>query len=435
LQAKNVALVATSTTGFKLESKFSKESPFMNAKKLALAAAVAGALGAAGSASATIIGVPSEGLLVPLGIQGANYEGGNVYVGAVTGVLIETPALVGADTIINDYTAPNTTKGGYTPPGTPGDWDGSMTVHYYMFDEKSEHVYDSIFVMSPNDVYFWTPPCSIFNYGEAPCGSKNWIGYVVFADEAARKGGPATFVMTGQAGIALDLGWAIPEDGEIQVDDIIDIPVVPLADGDDAGGIRIGNEITYSKQQLPRIDDVVPLVAGTRYSGAPSTTTTIVTGLIPIVPGALTFWGGPSAEIWAISHVMWFSENGMHADIDFCDDEEWCVSCTDWTFNEVNILKYDVFGNMWDDVAWFKGALSHNPVVNQQKVPYNPKPAGDTCGVWGTEYSFEDSPGIGMALYEFASKAGVAGVNFQVGVSWLEGDNFLTAPMLANGQF
>jgi len=407
----------------------------MNAKKLALAAAVAGALGVAGSANATIVGVPSEGLLVPLGIQGAN-DFGEWVLQAYTGVLIQTPALVGADTIINDYTAPNTTKGGYTPPGTAGDWDGSMTVHYYMFDEKSEHVYDSTFVMSPDDVYFWTPPCSIFNYGEAPCGSKNWIGYVVFADEAARKGGPATFVMTGQAGIAMHHWW--------MEDDIVDVPVVPLADGDDAGGIRIGNEITYSPQQLPRIADVVPLVAGTRYGGAPGTTTTIVTGLIPVWEN----W----AEIYAISHVMWFSENGMHADIDFCDDEEWCVSCRDWTFNEVNILTYDDDGDMWDDVQDLKKLFAFRPpegCMYDECYPEEGNPVGDTCGV---SYSgnmagdadvepeafvdgFGHYPGIGMALYEFASKAGVAGVNFQVGYSGLWGDNALTHAMLANGQF
>jgi len=223
------------------------------------------------------------------------------------------------------------------------------------------------------------------------------------------------------------------------VDDIIDVPVVPLADGSDAGGIRIGNEITYSPQQLPRIADVVPLVAGTRYGGAPGTTTTIVSGLIPLYYGEGPFnW----AEIYAISHVMWFSENGMHADIDYCDDEEFCVSCTDWTFNEVNILTHTYEGEVYDGVKTWKDAMAFKPT--SAAPSFSPKASGDTCGI--SYYNgilvgpigpidFGHWAGIGQALYEFGSKAGVAGVNFQVGTSDLWGDNQLTAPMLSNGQF
>jgi len=365
----------------------------MTLKKLALSAATTAALAVTGAANATIIGVPSEGLLIPFGAAGVNtIEGAaaNLEVDMFTGVLIETPALVGADTITNDYTAPNTTKGGYTPPENKGEWSGAMTVHYYMFDEKSEHVYDSTFVMSPDDVYFWVPPEATWP----------WVGYVVFADEAARKGGPATFVMTGQAGFAMGVSIIGP-------DEIADIPVVPLADGDDAAGIRIGNEITYSPQQLPRIQDVVPLVAGTRYYGAPGTPTTIVTGLVPI--------------------------NGMHADIDFCDDEELCVSCTDWTFNEANVLWHGP-GGFVDGAQYFKTLLTCTTSDDCQEGLKN-LPFEFSCGVTGTDYSFEDSPGIGMALYEFASKAGVAGVNFQIGLADLTGDDWLTGPMLTNGQF
>jgi len=387
----------------------------MTLKNLALSAATAATLVVTGSANATIIGVPSEGLLVPFGTAGVNsVEGSDFFtqIQTFTGVLIETPALVGADTIINDYTAPNTTKGGYTPPENKGEWGGAMTVHYYMFDDKSQHVYDSTFVMSPDDVYFWVPPENTWP----------WVGYVVFADEAARRGGPATFVMTGQAGWVYSQSFAAAPS---PLDDIADIPVVPLADGDDAAGIRIGNEITYSPQQLPRIQDVVPIVAGTRYYGAPGTTTTIVTGLVPITENYL--------GLGSIMHAMWFSENGMHADIDFCDDEELCVSCTDWTFNEANLLIQE--GEVFlDGAQYFKVLLSctseEDCMTKFGALPYN-----DSCGVAGTDYSFADSPGIGMALYEFASKAGVAGVNFQLGVSHLTGDDWLTAPMLTNGQF
>jgi len=43
--------------------------------------------------------------------------------------------------------------------------------------------------------------------------------------------------------------------------------------------------------------------------------------------------------------------------------------------------------------------------------------------------------GAGLALYEFASKAGLAGFNFQVRISSLNGDNAQTWPMTTNGQF
>jgi len=399
----------------------------MNKKKFLAAAAFAGALSAAHSAGANIIGVPSEGLLVPFGVQGTN-SGNQSYPSAYTGVLIETPALVGADTIINDYTAPNTTKGGYTPPGNKGEWGGAMTVHYYMFDDRSDHVYDSTFVMSPDDVYFWVAPPNLFDYGE---GGKDWVGYVVFADEAARKGGPATFVMTGQAGIAFDDFYF---DGSL-----VDIPVVPLADGDDAGGIRIGNEITYSPQQLPRIEDVVPLVAGTRYYGAPGTTTTIVSGLVPLYLGAAyDEWG-----IRTIWHLVWLSENGMTADIDFCDDEENCVSCTSWTFNEVNALAYFEQGEVYDIAQGLKELFAFNPpedCVGQECYPII-EPVFDTCAVTHYQEGHEGyDAGAGLAVYEFSSKAGVAGVNFQVGVSTISttgksSESSMTWPMTANGQF
>jgi len=402
----------------------------MNMKKLVLAAAIAGTA-ASGAANATIIGVPSEGLLVPFALQGCNYDTGTYPYMAHTGVLIETPALVGADTITNDYTAPNTTKGGYTPPEAKGEWGGGMTVHYYMFDDKSEHVYDSTFVMSPDDVYFWTAPSNLFDFCQnGGTGYKDWVGYVVFADEAARRGGPATFVMTGQAGIAALL--------DAPYDEIIDVPVVPLADGDDAGGIRIGNEITYSPQQLPRIQDVVPLAAGTRYFGAPGTTTTIVTGLIPLVIGPIEF---PFYGLHIISHVMWFSENGMHADIDFCDDEELCVSCSDWTFNELNVIRYYNTDGLLDDQVYdgvkaFKSAMSHK--YSDEGEYWVPTADGNTCGVASAPlYGYAGYDGVGMALYEFASKAGVAGVNFQFGSMYFSefGDSQATAPMLTNGQF
>jgi len=211
--------------------------------------------------------------------------------------------------------------------------------------------------------------------------------------------------------------------------------VIPLADGDDAGGIRIGNEITYSPQQLPRIEDVVPIVAGTRYYGAPGTTTTIVSGLIPVWENYF--------DVESIVHMMWFSKNGMHADVDYCDDDEWCVSCSDWTFNEVNMLWYED-GRLYDGVEYFKVLLT---CEDEEDCGERGEATlrGNTCGVSPTivpgamETRATDMgdhyPGIGLALYEFASMAGVAGVNFQISYSGVWGDNWQTAPMTPNGQF
>jgi len=393
-------------------------------KKLTIAAAVAGALGA-GAANAVIMGVPSEGVLVPLGMNGESldFPGAAHGVGLEvrTGVLLQTPAYVGTDTVINLYTAPNTTPGGYTPPA-------GMTVHYYMFDERSEHVFDDTFPMTPNDTYLWRVPQNVNNVN-----IDNWVGYVVFADEAARQGGPATFVMSAEAGIYMNGdngGW-------FGNDEVIAVPTVPLADGDDAGGIRIGNEITYSKQILPRIDDVVPLVAGTRYSGAPGATTTIVTGLIPLLGGR----SGTSE----ITHVLWFSENDMTADLDFCDDEEGCVSCTSWTFDEVNMLTYSPSGFIYDGVAGFHEAMTYDSTAGAPPAgPYTgPTAAASVCGVQSAVVGWTPPPatpnlnamsGIGLAMYEFANRAGVAGVNFQVGLGFND-DMSVTGPMLSNGQF
>lgn len=209
----------------------------MNAKKLALAAAITGALGAAGSAQAIVTGVAGEAMLVPL-IAEIPGE-------ANTFVQLYTPGYLGQDDVMNIFTAPNTTGGGaYTSPA-------AMSVHWYLFDQDSNHVCDGTFPMTPEDLAdIWI--------GALGAGCFSGYGYAIFADAAAATGAAATFAMFADAQIV----------GSVFLDEHVTIPVMPMADGADTAGVgpRLYNEVTYETGPLSRIDEAAPIAAGIRMN-------------------------------------------------------------------------------------------------------------------------------------------------------------------------
>ena len=324
----------------------------MNTKKLVLASAVASALAAAGSVHATIQGVPGESLLIPF--AAADYgepSDGPVNDSDVihTAVIITTPALVGTDTVLGQYTMPNTLNDFdiYEAPD-------EMTVRWYAFDEKSKHIRDDTFTMSPNDVYLWSPLEERL---------REYIGYLVFADEVAKSGEfAATFAMTGAAFMLLEssceaLGDIDPDialcnGGSSHSDQNLTLPVVPMSDGADpfCGAVRCAEEdgnahlgITLKNNVVSfrnsiiagsdRVGHVSPIIAGVRMQS-----------LFGDVPQQLVYLQGlysPFEGNW--THMFWFSENmdGRFAEVVAWDDEEDSNSCEPLPLdNELNGFVY-----------------------------------------------------------------------------------------------
>lgn len=403
----------------------------MNTKKLVLATAISGALAGAGSAYATIKGVPGEALLVPFAASDTSERSEEVH----TAVIITAPAAIGKDTVISDYTLPNVLDGNtmYSAPDV-------MKAHYYVFDEDSKHIYNRTFDLSPNDVYFWSPTDDLL---------QTYIGYIVFADDVAKSGSAAaTFAMAGNAFMLLedscdslgDPDTGLCPDSESTN---LTLPVVPMADGIDYCQTRPVNvdgaiacytgpdanptglehlAITYKNNvvaMLPptvgtgnRVNHVSPLVAGVRmqapFSGAAGPSNNPATGLGGLFSTtAVNGLYSPFDGNW--THVFWFSENdtGRSAIPMAFDDDENGVSCPDLPMDrELNAFVYadddnlvydlvDAFVNEAGETGEFEDACVQDSVGNCINI----------CGASLFEYPEDEFtqalPGIGIMEYTF----------------------------------
>jgi hypothetical protein len=356
----------------------------MITKKLVLASAVASALGAAGNAQAIVQGVPGEALLVPFAVgdygepTGDTRSNGEIH----TAVIIHTPRTVGQDTVLRSYTMPNTFDGlpSYTAPD-------AMTVKWYAFDERSKEILDGQFDMTPNDTYLWSPGANRL---------REYIGYLVFADQVAKNGDKAaTFAMAGHAFMLLEESCnnlGDPDTGlcSSSTDTNLTLPVVPMSDGIDycytrpydgpypladanppptqaqldtigecahsTGKSNLGvdyqnNVVARFKPTAPEngVGHVSPLIAGVRMQGPFTSTQADGVGGrkdFVLVDGLFSHYDGN----W--THVFWFSENdnqypdGFYygeriADPTAYDDDETPASCEDlYLPNEVNAFVY-----------------------------------------------------------------------------------------------
>jgi hypothetical protein len=369
--------------------------------------------------------VPAEALLVAFAAQDVGEPtGGGINDDDVinTAVILTTPQFVGTDTILNGYTLPNVLDGnaGYVAPD-------DINVHWAAFDEKSKLIESGTFDMSPDDVYFWSPERK---------NLKEYIGYLVFSDNAAIQGdAPATFAMAGDAFMLLEESCEAlgePGDGLCQTtsDQNLTLPVVPMADGidycqtrplgangpiscwSDSGKAQMA--ITYQNNVVARfapnpasnqVGHVSPLVAGVRMQ-APfsSTDSTNGTGgkFVNVIAQALY---SPYDGNW--THVFWFSENldDRLAYSFAVDDEEQHVDCADLKLpNEVNGYVFAAEENrIIDLVKGFKLATDNK--ANTEFSDACIKDNGSCRAICGAGEGFasekftQAAPGIGLIDY------------------------------------
>lgn len=223
----------------------------MNLKKIAIATAVSAALGGAGGiASAAIIGVPGEALLVPMVLSDSADLGVDEASGLDTYVALYVPTAIGEDTVISRYTTPNA-----APTFTVQDI-GLQTIHWKLVNEKSEYITDGTCRVSPGDLVLWTTDKDVLDIqreqqaalteegGESVipnsvCGTsvKFRIGYLTFQTARGYAGRAANFAFAGAAAI-LDGGYFR------LTESFASVPVIPMADGNDTippAGPRLRN--------------------------------------------------------------------------------------------------------------------------------------------------------------------------------------------------
>jgi hypothetical protein len=408
-----------------------KRRTLVNLKKTALTLAVSAAVGAgAMQASANLTGVPSEAMLVPFMAQDYDEATGppiNDTDEVFSAVIVTTPGIVGTDTVMNVYTAPNTTTplGVYTAPD-------EMIVHWYAFTEESEHLKNGTFEMTPDDTYLWSPRDNEL---------REWIGYIVFADDAAKDGAEAaSFVMTGYAFMTMssscselgDEGSGLcPESDDTS--EALTLPVIPMADGvdplcdeptvgyqcaEDAGnaaeGITLLNHVV-SENPNPnsatrdRVGHVSPLAAGTRMQNPNDPADGSAPTFANVVMQALY---SPFEGNW--THVFWFSENleDRTAQVDSFDDEENYASCPDLDLpNELNAYVYADWDNRYYDlIEGFRLATDNDGRTEFEDACVqtlgNVGDPGENCAPICTPASFnnrgprnQEEPGIGMFQY------------------------------------
>jgi hypothetical protein len=199
-----------------------------------------------------VTGIAGEALLVPLTIW-SPVDNLN------TLIEIEVPANIGWEGVANTWMAPHTTP--INPLTGPDDFnpvafpdkvvvvggDGGTknlsAIHWFVFDRKSEHVYNDKIPVTPNDVVQ-------VNYKDAVGGDlANEPTYMVFVNEVSYRKPleGAAFAMFGDA-------WLVNDNG-VQVE----IPVLPMADGPDKTKYPVyGDNVVYGSGW----PDVSPMASG-----------------------------------------------------------------------------------------------------------------------------------------------------------------------------
>jgi len=410
--------------------------------KSALTLGVSAALAVtAGASYASIRSVPGEALLVPFAAADYGEATGpdvNDRNTIHTAVILQTPGLVGNDTVVSDYTTPNVERDGGGVYEAPDE----MTVHWYAFTETSKEITDGTFIMSPNDIYMFSPK---------DANLREYIGYLVFADDVARDGTKAaTFAMAGNAFMLLEEGCeelgdedtGLCVDGRRIEDQNLTLPVVPMADGIDycqsrpigANGavgecaaetgmahlaITYINNVVAADVTRPDgtgarnngVGHVSPLAAAVRmqapFSGGPDGTGGLFYDVM--VNGLFSQYDGN----W--THIFWFSENDENrwADPWAYDDEETQVSCPEiWMPNELNGVVYaDEENRVYDLIKGFRLATDNDGRTRfEDACLTNPGSANCAaiCGTGSTgffgwpKYGFtQAAPGIGIMEYNF----------------------------------
>jgi len=213
------------------------------------------------SASAAIVGVPGEALLVPLAAFTYDKSVHNTF------VYVTAPKRVGTDTIISGYTLPNVSPdvGEYQFPAS------SNTVYWYFYgnDGVFESGASGSFSLGPDETYIfdWRAEAMAKGLGATLDGQP---GYLVFANASARGGNAATFAIEAEAFLTT-LNPGLGTQDHVVSFGNAQIPVIPLSDGNDQDTTMpmIGNEVLYDGGNVPT--KVSPIVSGLRLSSSAAT--------------------------------------------------------------------------------------------------------------------------------------------------------------------
>ncbi len=307
-------------------------------KKLTVAVAVSAVVSGvvAPATQAAIQGVPGEALLVPFVLYADGAQGNR---SVNTYIALTAPAIIGQDTVFNQYTAPNTTgSGSYTmPAGTVTDTGDhnklGLTYHWFFFDATSKHIINQEGILTPNDVdtIDWADTAETLAGNTLLDGTP---GYMVITTNAPVSATPpgsvaANFVMFGDATMHFN-----GVTGEYAY-----IPVMAMADGVDgdfANVPMLGDEVLYNAiSGVP--SQVSPVVTGIRMNnGDQDGIDTVVFDMVI---------GGPINATETLQ-VLWFDRNGSGtANVVIYDEEEnSCSSSIDINM-ELNLVLIDADAN------------------------------------------------------------------------------------------
>jgi len=300
-------------------------------KTIAASSVAAALVGLSGPANAIIEAAPGEALLVPFVL----YDSGQtapVFVPTInTLVQVTVPAVVGFDTIPAFFTAshssPTNLNSSFSPdePALGETGDFSAGVHMYVFDQRSNEIFNTEIPTSPDDFIMINWGDYVTNNAPALDGVK---GYMVITNEKTDPAyypfgwlDDAAFSMFGDAYLV----WNLPGTGIGLID--TKIPVLPMNDGANAFGDVPSTDDNVIFNSDGSIAGVSPLFSGMRTNRSNG------------MPGDFTLFDLTMSNRFAPTlHVIWVDENIGQSVTQFVfDDDEQSCSFNIPIANELNV--------------------------------------------------------------------------------------------------
>jgi hypothetical protein len=239
---------------------------------------------------------------------------------------VTIPAQVGLDAIPNLYTAPNV-----SPLNSTFAPKFANTIHWYVFDRFSTHIFNGPITVSAND----TVTIDIREV-YAPEPGDAVPTYMIIGNESARDGSAAEFAMFGDAHLVSEFNGDIVG--------IADIPVLPLSDSADT-------------TQYPTLRDnvIYDIIAGVPSAAS------------PLGSGIRTNWENGLHDQTLIDLVMY---EALGDDDGEADSALWVV----WNDRNQNAANGYTPNNGaatgWDVVQYTCYDYDENPVSGSVSLPY-----------------------------------------------------------------
>lgn len=394
-------------------------------KKLAaLTAAAIGLAGASMSSQAIITGVPGEAALIPLFYwnQGNRVVDPSTTASGLgnvnTVVRITVPRSIGVDTVTNFFTAPHVTPntfqdGGEIQAGLKGYQSGDLNLHWIFLNENSKHVKNGRLSGSPDDVDLLTASWLLEEWENTP-------GYLLVVTEKAYSGrAAADFAFFADA-------WLTFEPPEtMQTPRIVNIPALPLADGQDVSDDGNNTPKDVGPYNLPTLTNNV--ITNTTLVGINPVASPWVSGIRLVDDGtrvidlALTSrWSGHNYGTLA---VIWksFNDNIVDSAYEYNRHEEEKCSFTGSLPKQLNIAYIPKHGTLYDPTLPQKngqGDFNISLVNGTYKTPTDAT-VQNNGSVWNlcdtddaNEGNFQDPAWIGHLFGEGYIKLGLRPTQF-----------------------